>query len=139
MELDEQIFDQFDSLDLASDDYMEKNIDGLLSCVYDMQKEQHTIAQWQRSVGMLDKKQREFLQKRKAENLLRKEKGLDLLPEHQKDLEIENPAVFKKPQEPSRLESLLVAQRVNYHCDQIVQYAGQSLSKQFMLKALNDM
>jgi len=138
LDLDEQIFDQFDALDLASDDYLEKNIDGLLSCVYDMQKEQNTIAQWQRNITVLDKKQKEFLQKRKVENQSRKEKGLDTLPENQKDLELENPTIFKKPTEPSRLESLLVAQRINYHCDQVVQYAGQALTKHFVLKALND-
>jgi len=59
-ELDDQLLDQHDSLDLAVDDYMEKNLDGLLSCVYDMQKEQNTHAQWQRNVAALEKKQREF-------------------------------------------------------------------------------
>jgi len=103
-----------------------------------MQKEQNTIAQWQRNTAVLDKKQKEFLQKRKVENQSRKEKALDPLPESQKELELENPSVFKKPTEPSRLESLLVAQRINYHCDQVVQYAGQALKKQFVLKALND-
>jgi len=129
--------DQYESLDLASDDYIEKNLDGLVSCVFDMQKEQTTHAQWQRNVSVLEKKQREFLQKRKADNAARKAKGLEPLPETQKELEIESP-LFKKPPEPSRLESLLIAQRINTHCDQISQFAGQSLTKQFLLKALND-
>jgi len=137
-DLDEQLMDQYEALDLATDDYLEKNLDGLLSCVYDMQKEQTTHAQWQRTVSALEKKQREFLQNRKAENATRKEKGFEPLPESQKDLEIEAPAIFKKPAEPSRLESLLIAQRINSHCDQISQFSGQSLTKQFLLKALND-
>jgi len=138
LDLDEQLFDQFEAFDLAADDYLEKNLDGLLACVYDMQKEQNTIAQWQRGVSALDKKQKEFLHKRKAENQARKEKGQDLLPETLKDLEIEAPSIFKKPQEPSRLDSLLIAQRINSHCDQLVQFSGQSLAKQFVLKALNE-
>lgn len=137
-DLDEQLFDQFESLDLASDDYMEKNIDGLLSCVYDMQKEQNIHAQWQRNISALEKKQREFLTKRKADNQTRKEKGFDPLPETQKELEIEAPTVFKKPPEPSRLESLLIAQRIDSHCDQVMNHAAQSLTKQFFLKSLND-
>jgi len=137
-DLDDQLVDQFESLDMNYDDYMEKNMEGLMSCVFDMQKEQQNIIQWQRNAQALDKKQNEFLQKRKAENQGRKEKGLDVLPEGQKELEIEYPSVFKKPQEPSRLDSLLIAQRINNHCDQIVQFAGQSLTKQYMLNALHD-
>jgi len=137
-DLDEQLMDQFEGLDLSFDDYMEKNLDGMLSCVYDMQKEQNTHAQWQRNVSALEKKQREFLLKRKADNFARKEKALEPLPETQKELEIEAPAIFKKPPEPSRLESLLIAQRISAHCDQVSQFAGQTLTKQFVLKALND-
>jgi len=108
------------------------------SCIYDIQKEQATIVQWQRSVALQEKKQRDTIQKRKAENISRKDKNIEPLPEKTKDLELEFPAVFKKPAEPSRLDSLLLAQRLNYHCDQITQYAGQALTKQFVLKALNE-
>jgi len=135
---DDSILDQYEALDLASDDYLEKSLEVMSSCVYDMQKEQATIAQWHRSVALQEKKQREAIQKRKAENASRKEKNSEPLSEKIKDLEMEFPSVFKKPPEPSRLESLLLSQRINYHCDQITKFAGQSLTKQFAIKALNE-
>jgi len=138
LELDEQLTDQYEAFDMATDDFMEKNLDGLLQCVIDLQREQNSHSQWQRNISRLEKEQRDFLQLRKADNISRKEKNLEPLQEGQKELELENPTIFKKPAEPSRLESLLLAQRIMNQCNQISEFGAQSLTKQFLLKSLND-
>jgi hypothetical protein len=61
-----------------------------------------------------------------------------MLPEDIRDLEIENPTVFRKPAEPSQLESLLIAHRIHMHCDQVIQFAGKSLTKQYAVKGLGE-
>jgi len=76
--------------------------------------------------------------KRKQENESRKAKGEKLLSENVKDFEIEQPAIFKKPPEPSYLESLLVVHRIDSHCDQILKYSGNTLEKQHVLKVFHD-
>jgi hypothetical protein len=60
------------------------------------------------------------------------------LGETLKDFEIEQPAIFKKPPEPSHLESLLIAHRMDSHCDQIMKFSGKTLEKQYILKAFHD-
>jgi hypothetical protein len=55
-----------------------------------------------------------------------------------KDFEVEQPSIFKKPPEPSHLESLLVAHRMDSYCDQIMKFSGKTLEKQHVLKVLHD-
>jgi len=76
--------------------------------------------------------------KRKQENEIRKSKGEKPLSEAWRDYEIEQPAIFKKPQEPSQLESLLVSYRMDSHCDQIIKFSSKALEKQYVLKSVND-
>jgi len=133
-----QIQDQAESLDLSSNDFMQKNLEGLMYCLTDFQKEQNVFASWQRNVTRLEQQQQQIIFKRKAENVARKEKKEPLLSENLADLEIENPAIFKKPPQPSSLESLLIAHRIDHHCCQVNQYAGQTLTKQFVAKSIGD-
>jgi len=133
-----QIQDQAESLDLSSNDFMQKNLEGLMYCLTDFQKEQNVFASWQRNITRLEQQQQQIIFKRKAENVARKEKKEPLLSENLADLEIENPAIFKKPPQPSGLESLLIAHRIDHHCCQVNQYAGQTLTKQFVAKSIGD-
>jgi len=100
---------------------------------------QNIQATWQRSMSRNEQLQQQFLQKRKAENVARLAKGLEPLPDTHKELEIENPQLFKKYPEPwkASLESLLVSHRVSTHCQQITQFAGQTLTKQFIAQSLD--
>lgn len=117
----------------------------------DLQREQINHANWNRSVAKSEAQQQQFIQKRvrkpvnlltngpqKAQNASRAEAGEPLLSEDLKDLEIENPTLFRKPQEPSQLESLLIACRINQNCDQMIKFAGKSLTKQYAVKALGE-
>jgi len=71
--------------------------------------------------------------------LSRQSKGLEPLPEAQKELEIEQPQLFKKIPEPWKagLESLLISHRISAQCQQISKFAGQTLTKQFIAKSVD--
>lgn len=130
--------DQFEHYDLASDDFLNKNLEGLIYCLADLQKEQTVHDTYQRNIAKLEQQQQQYILKRKHENEVRKQKGEKPLSELLKDFEIEQPAIFKKPPEPSRLESLLISHRMDSHCDQIVKFSGQALEKEHILKAMHD-
>jgi len=129
-----QVVNQNESLDLCTNDFMQKSMEGLLYCLTDFQKEQNVHSSFQRNLTRLEQQQQQIIQRRKAENATRKDKLPETLPE----LELENPGVFKKPTPPSHLESLLIAQRIENHCQQVNQFGAQSLTKQFVAKALQD-
>jgi len=78
------------------------------------------------------------LQKRKLENTSRQTKGQEPLPESQKELEIENPLLFKRIPEPwkASLESLLISHRISVQCSQISKFGGQTLTKEFLAKSI---
>jgi len=137
LELDDQATDQFESFDLSSDDFMEKNLDLLVDCIAELQKEQNAHTAWYRNLIRTEQSQQQFLKKRKEENQLRIERKEEPLPETPEQLELENP-LFKKIPEPSCLESLLVSNRISNHCKQILQFSGQTLTKQFLTKSLDD-
>eukprot|EP01122_Echinamoeba_exundans_P004115 TRINITY_DN1412_c0_g1_i1.p1 TRINITY_DN1412_c0_g1~~TRINITY_DN1412_c0_g1_i1.p1 ORF type:complete len:354 (+),score=91.32 TRINITY_DN1412_c0_g1_i1:252-1313(+) len=126
----------FESLDMATNSFLENNLETLNLCISDLQQEQGKQQMWQRNANKVLAQQQAFLQRRKAENAQRKAMGQDLLPETAADLEHENPALFKLPSEPSRLEALLITNQINNHCEEILKFGGQSLSKLFVSKSL---
>jgi translation initiation factor 3 subunit H len=126
----------FESLDMATNSFLENNLETLNLCISDLQQEQGKQQMWQRNANKVLAQQQAFLQRRKAENAQRKAMGGDMLPETAADLEHENPALFKLPTEPSRLEALLITNQINNHCEEILKFGGQSLSKLFVSKSL---
>jgi len=140
LESDDTLNSQFKSLDLGADDFLQKNLEVLLSCISDLQLRQNTYQTWVKGVTRNEIQQQQFLQKRRTDNAIRAGKGQPPLSENIKDLEIEVPAIFKKTPEPWKagLESVLVSQRIWEHCLQISQYSGQALSKQFLTKYFED-
>jgi translation initiation factor 3 subunit H len=133
-----QLQDQYEHFELSTHDFMQKNLEALSYCFSDLQKEQLTYGNWHRNVAKQEQLQQQYIQKRKAQNIARAETGEALLPEDVRDLEIENPSLFRKPTEPSQLEALLIAHRINSHCDQVIQFAGKSLTKQYTVKGLSE-
>jgi hypothetical protein len=55
-----------------------------------------------------------------------------------KELEVEQPQLFKISPEPSLLESLLIANQINHHCEQIIEFGGQTVTKLYLASALKD-
>jgi translation initiation factor 3 subunit H len=136
LEADDNMSNQFKSLDLGAEDFLQKNLEVLLSCISDLQLRQNTYQTWLKGVARSEIQQQQFLQKRRTENSLRALKGQQPLSENIKDLEVEVPQIFKKAPEPWKagMESVLVSQRIWEHCQQISSYSGQALTKQFLAK-----
>jgi len=139
LETDDTVYDQFEALDLGADDFMEKNLEILLSSLADLQIRQNIHQSWLRNVARTEQAQQQFIQKRKAENASRLQKNQPLLPESLKELEHENNQLFKKIPEPwkANLESLLISHRISEQCHQVSEFAGQTLTKQFLTKSID--
>jgi len=64
LETDDSLSDQYESLDLAADDFFEKNLEILQSSLADLQMRQNVYQQWLKNVDRAEKSQQQFLQKR---------------------------------------------------------------------------
>jgi len=132
-DLDEKyhITSDYERLDLASNTFLERNLEFMIECLEDLSVEQNKFQFYQRQLLKQQQQQTQWLQKRRNDNAIRKANGEALLPEEDPS----NP-VFKSPPEPSRLDSLLITNQINYYCRQINQFTGNSFSKLFMVGGL---
>eukprot|EP01128_Nolandella_sp_AFSM9_P012442 TRINITY_DN9285_c0_g1_i1.p1 TRINITY_DN9285_c0_g1~~TRINITY_DN9285_c0_g1_i1.p1 ORF type:complete len:353 (+),score=98.30 TRINITY_DN9285_c0_g1_i1:982-2040(+) len=133
-----ELTEKFEHLDLSSSEFFTSNLDVLLSCLQDLQKEQHAYSGWQRSAQRSQEQQQAFISQRKADNIVRKKKGQPLLPEDLKQLALENPYLFKKPVEPSKLDAILCNYRAISTADQLRKYAGVALLNQQSTRAFGE-
>ncbi|KAK9728463.1 hypothetical protein K7432_001066 [Basidiobolus ranarum] len=115
----------FDILELSLNPYVEKNLECLIDSIEEHASEQGNFQYWQRSVAREQVKIQQHLSKRKAENAARVAAGQKPLPEE--DIN----TLFKLPQEPSRLESMLITSQINEYCKQVNQFSGPALGKLF--------
>lgn len=114
-----------DSLDLSIDPFLEKTCDLLLDSIEAHQTEQNNAQYYQRSLAREQAKIQQWQQKRKAENSARTASKQPLLDE------TEWQKLFKLPNEPSRLESLLVARQVEQYARQVDGYSAVVSGKMF--------
>merc|ERR1712224_882694 len=70
---------QFDSLELENQNFLEKNVNFLLECLDDLTQEQQKLQYYERQAIRQQQAQKNFVEKRRAENNLRAERGQDLL------------------------------------------------------------
>ncbi|KAG9355383.1 hypothetical protein JZ751_000221, partial [Albula glossodonta] len=71
-----------------------------------------------------------YLQRRQQENAQRQSRGEPPLPEE--DLS----KMFKPPQPPPRMDTLLIAGQINTYCQNVKEFTSQNLGKLFMAEAL---
>jgi translation initiation factor 3 subunit H len=114
-----------DSLDLSIDPYLEKTCDLILDSIENHQTEQNNAQYYQRSLAREQAKIQQWQQKRKQENALRTAQKQPLLPED------EWQKLFKLPQEPSRLESLLIGRQVEQYARQADGFSAVVSGKMF--------
>jgi len=105
---------EFERLDLATNPFLEKNLEVLIQCVDDFANEQNKYQNYQKNLA----RQQQYLNKKK-------QAGYNL-----EDLN------FKPIQPPSQLESLLLTNQISNYCDQITRFAGQSANKLYALQGL---
>eukprot|EP00744_Colponema_vietnamica_P002921 GILI01004536.1.p1 GENE.GILI01004536.1~~GILI01004536.1.p1 ORF type:complete len:330 (+),score=117.75 GILI01004536.1:107-1096(+) len=120
----------FQRLDLATNPFLEKNLAFLSECLDDLAEEQKKFQFYQRQVQRQLQQQKTFIEKRRAENQARRNRGEEPLPEEEGPL-------FKPIPAPSRLESLLVSNQIQTYCKQINMFAGESFSKLFLVGDLH--
>jgi len=131
LEQEGNIESDFERLNLSMNPFMEKNLEFLIECLDDLGVEQNKFQYHQRSIQRQQAQQAAWLQKRKAENSLRKQNGDELLPETDP-----TNTIFKPILEPSRLESLLITNQISNYCRQINHFAGNSFTKIFLVGEL---
>jgi translation initiation factor 3 subunit H len=118
-----------DSLDLSIDPFLEKTCDLILESIENHQTENNNAQYYQRSLAREQAKIQQWQQKRKQENVLRVQQKQPPLPED------EWQKLFKLPQEPSRLESLLVGRQVEQYARQVDGFSAVVSGKMFAVKA----
>ncbi|KAL1984807.1 hypothetical protein VTN96DRAFT_8651 [Rasamsonia emersonii] len=118
----------FDNLSLSIDPFLEKNCDLLLDAIETHHTENNNFQYYQRSLAREQAKIAQWQAKRKAENISRAALKQPLLPED------EWQRLFKLPQEPSRLESMLNSRQVEQYSRQIDGFVSATTGKMFAVK-----
>jgi translation initiation factor 3 subunit H len=116
---------EFNNLKITVDPYLESNIESIFESVDEFHYDQGNYNYYQRQLAREKVKILQWQQKRKAENSNREAAGKQpLSTEEWKDL-------FKLPEEPSRLDNLLISGQINQYCSQIEEFAAAASSKMF--------
>jgi translation initiation factor 3 subunit H len=115
----------FDALDLSIDPFLEKNCDLLLESIESHYSEVNNQQYYNRQLAREQAKITAWQTKRKSENQLRASAKQPLLPED------EWQRLFKLPQEPSRLETLLNSRQIEQYSKQIDAFTASVSAKMF--------
>jgi translation initiation factor 3 subunit H len=118
----------FDNLSLSIDPFLEKNCDLLLDTIETHNTENNNFQYYQRSLAREQAKIAAWQVKRKAENVSRVALKQSPLPED------EWQRLFKLPQEPNRLESMLNSKQVDQYSRQIDGFVSSTTGKMFAIK-----
>jgi len=118
------------SLDLSTGFILEKELQSAMECVDNLNQETNKFLSHQRQVHRQNQNKALMLQRRAQENYQRKQRAEEPLPTDDID------KMFKPIPAPPRLDSVLLAGQVNSYCEQMSQFATQSLGKLFMAEAL---
>jgi translation initiation factor 3 subunit H len=112
----------FERLNLGFGPFLEKNLEFLAESLDDLAAEQSKFQYYQKSVQRQQAQIQAHRQKRSQDGV-----NVD---------EEEITSLFKPPQQPSRLESLLITNQINKYCEQINKFAGTSFTKLFLYTGL---
>ena len=122
----------FDRLDLSTSEYLENKVSNLAAWCDELAQEHYKFQNYERNCHKQKSHYAQWISKRKEENKLRTEKGIEHLPETDAVLsKVVNP--------PSRLESLLITKQIRSYCDDINDAAGQSFEKLDLMKKLQSL
>jgi translation initiation factor 3 subunit H len=117
---------QFESLDLENQSFLEKNLTFLLESLDYLGSEQQKMQYYERLAVKQAQQQKSLVEKRRAENAARRERGEDVLAE-------ESPTA-KGPRVPAQaVDTILISSQIQTYCNQIQKYAGDSFSKVYLV------
>ena len=117
-----------DNLSLSIDPFLEKNCDLLFDSIETHHTETNNFQYYQRALGREQNKINGWVSRRKQENASRAALKQPLLPED------EWQHLFKLPQEPSRLETMLNSRQVEQYANQIDGFVSATTGKMFAVK-----
>jgi len=123
----------FSRLELHTNPFLEKQMQLLIECVDDLQQESNKLQHFDRNMQRQKSAQQQYLLKKKQEAQIRLMRGEEALPEE----DLSSNPLFKPIPQPSRLESLLIANQMEAYCQQVNQFTGQSFAKLFLMQSLN--
>ncbi|KAK2537175.1 Eif3h [Columba livia] len=126
------VADRHELLSLASSNHLGKSLQLLMDRVDEMSQDIVKYNTYLRNVSKQQQQKHQYQQRRQQENSQRQSRGEPPLPEE--DIN----KLFKPPQPPPRMESLLIAGQINTYCQNIKEFNAQNLGKLFMAQALQD-
>ncbi|KNC76152.1 hypothetical protein SARC_11336 [Sphaeroforma arctica JP610] len=118
--------DMYDRLDLTIDPYLEKELECMLDCADGLSTEQGKYMFALRK----DLQFQSMLQKRRAENEIRKQQGREVLPVD----DIQD--AIKPVPVPPLFESMVLTNQMNTYCGQINELSNQASNKLHFCKSL---
>jgi len=123
----------FDRLTLMANPFIDKNLEALSIAIDDHTQEQGKLMYYQRQVQKQKSQQQQYLQKIKDENEARTAAGS--APQPEEDLS-KNP-LFKPIPKPNRLESHLIANKIDLFCQQITSASTVGVNQLYIIDALH--
>ncbi|XP_041101580.1 eukaryotic translation initiation factor 3 subunit H [Polyodon spathula] len=130
MEQKSAVSDKQELLSLSSSNHLEKSLQLLMDRVDDMSQDIVKYNTFSRNVSKQQQQKHQYIQRRQQENTQRQTRGEPPLPEE--DIS----KMFKPPQPPPRMDTLLIAGQINTYCQHIKEFTSQNLGKMFMAEAL---
>ncbi|RXM99483.1 Eukaryotic translation initiation factor 3 subunit H [Acipenser ruthenus] len=130
MEQKSAVSDKQELLNLSSSNHLEKSLQLLMDRVDDMSQDIVKYNTFSRNVSKQQQQKHQYVQRRQQENTQRQTRGEPPLPEE--DIS----KMFKPPQPPPRMDTLLIAGQINTYCQHIKEFTSQNLGKMFMAEAL---
>jgi translation initiation factor 3 subunit H len=119
-----------DRLQVDASPLLEKNLEFLNECIDDLSAEQHKLTQYHMDTRKLHQKVMQWKLARRNENQQRRIMGEEPLPEDPPENE------FKKPVEPSQLDTLLLANQMHSYATQIGNVGAYNIEKLVMVEKL---
>uniref|UniRef100_A0AAZ3QSN1 eIF3h C-terminal domain-containing protein n=1 Tax=Oncorhynchus tshawytscha TaxID=74940 RepID=A0AAZ3QSN1_ONCTS len=132
-ELEEKctVADKHELLNLSSSNHhLEKSLQLLMDRVDDMSQDIVKYNTYSRNLSKQQQQKHQYIQRRQQENAQRQTRGETPLPEEDVS------KMFKPPQPPPRMDTLLIAGQINNYCQNVKEFTSQNLGKLFMAEAL---
>lgn len=120
-----------DRLNMDAAPILEKNLEFLVECIDDLKAEQDKLSMYHLDMRKLHQKIMQWKLARRNENQQRRILGEEPLPEDPPENE------FKKPTEPSQLDTLLLANQMHSYASQISAVGAQSIEKLLLFEHLS--
>ncbi|XP_063054176.1 eukaryotic translation initiation factor 3 subunit H [Engraulis encrasicolus] len=126
-----QVADKHELLNLSSSsNHLEKSLQLLMDRVDDLSQDIVKYNTYTRNLSKQQQQKHQYLQRRQQENAQRQSRGEAPLAEE------DITKLFKPPQPPSRMDTLLIAGQINNYCSNIKEFTSQNLGKLFMAESL---